>query len=416
MKALAGAALDKFIDQELDIIKHEGIIKDYKKRVNFNHVEYPYDKQFLANFLIETLEKKFIVVRSSNSFRQDRSKIGFYDFDGILKHSEFSKEIIATIYLVPDSELDNVNFIHTREKIKSKEFYCPATHLLSFSEFMSFLEGHKYEVLNSDVDEEEVLIKEEEALALMTAEERGSYYGKKGNSYERHLVSMFSDNRNLRLFREGQLTGDSTFNLVLARILNDNDVNLEDVLKVSATNSVPLLMNGGTPKTDVILIIEVSGNLDIVETLSLKNTNNTRVSCHDYKAFDYIRILKCEGTRLADYFNRFQNNPSAKDFSELLQEGYSVEKFSSLLNDKKEVFNNWVLRGMYDELNLTVPEVQVSNYLLIRKGDIVSFYSMLQYIALISEKSKKVFGVPFGWTYPSKQRGKRIQLKVPVIM
>ncbi|MCH2223966.1 MAG: MspI family type II restriction endonuclease, partial [Crocinitomicaceae bacterium] len=312
-----------------------------------------------------------------------------------------------------DEELKKSDFIQTREKIKTKEYYCPATHLLTFSEFTSFLEGHKYDVLHLKTEEKD---SKEKALTLMTMKQKGSYYGKRGNSYEKDLVSMLSDYNNLIKFKDHTSEISSTFKLVLKKILRDKGISINNVLKINASNSVPLLMNGGTPKTDIIITIETFDNKKIVETLSLKNTNKTRVSCHDYTAFDFIRILKCEKTKLADYFNYFQSTPSAKDLLTHLPKGYSIDEFTKLLNEKKDVFNNWTLRGMHDELNLTVPELQVSNYLLIKKGNDVSFYSMSEYIALITKKSKKVFGVPFGWTYPSKQRGKRIQLKVPVIM
>ena len=112
----------------------------------------------------------------------------------------------------------------------------------------------------------------------------------------------------------------------------------------------------------------------------------------------------------------FQNEPTLSAFKEALPLDYSDEEFTTLLKEKKDVFNNWVLRGMHDNQNLTAPEIQVSNYLLISKGNEVSFYSMTEYIELITDNTKLTFGVPFSWTYPSKQRGKRIQLKVPVIM
>ena len=415
MKALAGAALDSFIDGHLESIQREGIIRNYAKNVNFNHIDYGYKKQFLANFLIKTLKEKYIVVRSSNSFRQDRSKIGFYDFEGILKHSEFSKDIIATIYLVPDTELDNGNFIYTREKITLKEYYCPATHLLVFSEFMSFLEEHKYEVTNSEIEQEDIE-KSEIDTSLMTLNERGSYYGKRGNSYERNLVSVLSEAKNLELVKNGKTSIDNAYSMIINKITKDYNISIRDIIRIRATNSVPLLKNGGTPKTDIIVTIELNDNSEIIETLSIKNTNTTRVSCHDYTAHDYIRVLQCDNTRLADYLNYFQQTPSIKDFLAVLPHGFSEGEFTKLLVEKNEVFKSWVLRGAHDASNLTVPQFQVSNYLLLKKGDDIAFYSMTEYIKMISEKSSLVFGMPFSWTYPSKQRGRRIQLKVPVFI
>ncbi|MFT6321217.1 MAG: hypothetical protein ACJAT4_002146 [Granulosicoccus sp.] len=41
---------------------------------------------------------------------------------------------------------------------------------------------------------------------------------------------------------------------------------------------------------------------------------------------------------------------------------------------------------------------------------------MEEYISMLNRSKKGKFGVPFSWTYPSKQEGKRIQLKLPIII
>jgi hypothetical protein len=417
LKALAGAALDDFVNEQLEIIKSEGIIKDFRKKVSFNHVDYGYEKQFLANFLIETLEEKFIVIRRSNSFRNDRAKTGFYDIDGICNHSSFSGDIVASIYLVPDTEMENSDFVNIRQKIKNKEYYCPATHLLTITEFMSFMEGHKYEVLNSEdnYQEQSNAISEEEIEYLGLIKD-GSYYGKKGNAYERLIVAVLSNNLNLIKFRDKSLDSRNIYGKILNRILKDKNEEAEDLVRVSATNSAPPLMSGGSPKTDIIITIETMNGRKIKETLSLKNTSQKKVSCHDYPAADFVRVLDCVDSKLAEYFNYFQRSPSLSAFEESLPSGYSKQEFTIRLSENNEVFNNWVLRGMYDESNLTVPALQVSNYLLLNCNGEEAFYSMEDYIEIIDKNSKKTFGVPFGWTYPSKQRGKRIQLKLPVVV
>lgn len=404
-KALAGAKLDNFIKEQLSQLVNEGVIKEFKRNVNFSHAEYSYEKQFLANFLIETLDGKIVIVRSSTSFRNDRAKIGFYDFDGILKHSSFSKKVIASVYLVPNTELDNSDFINIRKKIKDKEYYCPATHLMIFSEFLTFLEGLKYEVLNSL-----------EELSNKSKEEKGSFYGKRGNDYELELVKKLSNHNNLDKYKNKDLISTDEYKIILEKLLYDNKILISDVVKVNATNSIPLLMNGGNPKTDILIKIELVNNLNLDITISVKNTKSTRVSCHDYKAKDYIRVLQSKDTRLEYYFNLFQSFPSLKAFKENLSKGYTTEEFEGLLLNKSEIFNKWVLKGEYDIENLTTPELQVSKYLLINKNGDLVFHLYDDYIKLISLNSKKTFGVPFGWTYPSKQRGKRIQLKMPVIV
>jgi hypothetical protein len=404
-KALAGAKLHNFIKEQLSQLVSEGVIKEFKRDVNISHAEYSYKEQFLANFLIETLDDKIVIVRSTTSFRNDRAKIGFYDFNGILKHSSFSKKVIASVYLVPDTELNNRGFINIRKKIKDKEYYCPATHLMILSEFLSFLQGLKYEVLNSL-----------EELSNKSKKEKGSFYGKRGNDYVLELVKKFSIHNNLNKYKNKNLDSTDEYKIILEKLLYDNKVLISDVVKVSATNSIPLLMNGGNPKTDILIKIDLANDLNLDITISVKNTNSTRVSCHDYKAKDYIRVLKSKDTRLDYYFNLFQSFPSLKAFKENLSKGYSSEEFEELLLNKSEIFNKWVLKGEYDIENLTTPELQISKYLLINKNGNLAFHLYDDYIKLISLNSKKIFGVPFSWTYPSKQRGKRIQLKMPVIV
>jgi len=415
-KVNAGLKNSKIIEIQLEQLKSEGVIKDYKIDINFGHKEFKYKKQFLANFLIETIDDKFIVIRRSTSFRHDRAKIGFYDFDGILNHSSFSKEIIATIYLVPDLELENNDFVNAREKIKSKDYYSPATHLLTLSEFISFLEEYKYDVLQKENEYEEEDEKLKQITLQMSPIEKGSFFGKKGNSYELELVELFSNYKNLVDLKNNSKDLNPVFKLVINKILSDNSILPQDVIKIESTNTVPLLFNGGNPKTDIILTIDTLQSNTLRETISIKSTTKDRVSCHDYSSKDFIRVLNCN-ERLGNYLNLFQQEPALKSFNQFLTDDFSEQEFTKLLNEKRDVFFKWVLTGESDNLNLTVPELQISRYLLLNKNDEVAFYSMEDYISVItSSKTKKTFGTPFGWTYPSKQRGKRIQLKVPVIM
>ncbi len=97
-----------------------------------------------------------------------------------------------------------------------------------------------------------------------------------------------------------------------------------------------------------------------------------------------------------------------------MPKGYSESDFSTLLTKGQGIFTQWALRGMHDHINLTRPTLQVSNYLLISNGEKSVCYNMEDYIKIILKNAKLKFGVPFSWTYPSKQRGKRIQLKVPI--
>lgn len=245
--------------------------------------------------------------------------------------------------------------------------------------------------------------------------EEGSFYGKRGNQLERILVQEFSNINNLAKFKKGQLN-KNIYGLVLSRILLNNKIKTPDVVSLTATNKVPALSNRGNPKTDIVLTIESKDGKKYLETISVKNTTKSKVSCHEYTAIDFIRILNCEGTRLAKYLSIFQAYPSYTAFEKNLPDTYSLNEFITVLKKKENIFNEWVLTGKHDTLNIKDPSLQISKYLLIKNEYKFAFYSMKEYIDLLKEKRKNErFGVPFSWTYPSKRRGKRIQLKVPIL-
>lgn len=242
--------------------------------------------------------------------------------------------------------------------------------------------------------------------------ESGSFYGKRGNEFERYLVKELNDKANLGKFKKKKLTSENVYQIILDRISKDNKIQIKNIVNISATNSLPQLVNRGHPKTDIYITLETSKQT-YIETFSLKKTDKKRVSCHDYPAKDFIRILKCEQTKLADYLNLFQKFPTYRSFEANLKAGYSMEEFTELLTKQSRFLTEWILKGMHDQ-NLVNPSIQVSKYLLIANSSKVAFYSMDEYISIIRNKTKERFGIPFSWTYPSKQRGKRIQLKLPI--
>lgn len=425
-KSKAGADWAKVINSKLNQLENQGSIKSFKIEQNCSHREFEYKKQFLANYLIETFDGKFIVVRSSTSFRSDRVKTGFYDLDGINNHATFSKYIIASIYLVPDSELKNTTYISTRKKFLSKEYYSPATHILTLSEFIEFLEGYNYSYIESDSKEEAsdvdtlspfLYSNNDHQKHFLQVKEQGSYYGRAGNQLEKHLAELLSDGTKLVKLKKNELPDSDFFKVIILKIASSKNIPLDDIINVQASNSIVLLQRGGNAKTDIRLNIDTIDNQKYIETISVKNSTRPVVSCHDYTANDFIRVMKCEKTVFADYFLLFQKHPTYKDFEKNLSNGQSIKEFQEILLHTWPKFGEWVLMGKHDHENIVDPETQISMYLFILdpNNKKFSFYTMEEYLKLILAKKPGKFGVPFSWTYPSKQRGKRIQLKMPII-
>ncbi|HAP70339.1 MAG TPA: hypothetical protein DCR04_11555 [Flavobacteriales bacterium] len=410
-KSNAGNEFDGAIRSELDMLCRIGAIKGYLTNQNLNHPEYAYEKQYLANYIITTNEDKYIAVRSTRSFRQDCIKICYYDLDGVARFANFSEDLVASIIVVDDTELDSSGFVNIREKFRNGEYYCPATHLFALSEFIHFLTEYRYHALSDSTDDVDASIFE----SLMVAEPSGSAYGKAGNELERILADILSDYKNLRAFKKDENGALPLFSLILSKLVAENKLSTDDIVRVKASNTIPMLNSGGNPKADVVVFIELLNGETLIETISIKNTKANRVSCHDYGIDDYIRVLDIRNSRLEEYIKWFGEAGSAKNMVKLFKPGYSLEEFESELLKKKEILVEWALTGAHDKDNLIDSEMQVSRYLLIRKENIMQFYNMIEYIQKLDAFTGS-FGLPFGWTYPSKQKGKRIQLKVPIIL
>lgn len=412
----SGADLDDLIKHELYKLKNSKIILDYEVNVNYTHIGYSHKTQYLINFLIKTIDSKYIIVRSSNSFRSDRVKIPFYDLEGVLKNSSISDSIIASIFLVSDSEISNKTFFSTRDWIKNKTYYSPATHLFLLSEFIDFLNVYAYEI-ETQIDEslevydEGILSKD--GLKESISADRGSFYGKEGNKFELDVVGSLNNISNLKKYKENRLGKETIFSTIINSIANDYKINQQDILSISASNQIFLNGKGGKPKTDIVVDIKLDDGKLISETVSIKNSTKKIVTCHDYTAADFIRVLDCEGTLLEKYLLHFQMYPTKTDFISNLPDGMSEDEFVKLLSDKKMIFTEWVLTGKHDD-NFYEENNHISRYILIRQIDSLKFYSMADFISRLINSDVNNFGVPFHWTYPSKCRGKRIQLKVPL--
>ena len=88
-----------------------------------------------------------------------------------------------------------------------------------------------------------------------------------------------------------------------------------------------------------------------------------------------------------------------------------------MLDPYKLKLIEWALTGKHDLFNLIDINTQVSNYIFINKDDNYKFVTYNSYIQeLINNQPKKSYGIPLSWTYPSKQLGKRIQFKLPIMI
>lgn len=242
----------------------------------------------------------------------------------------------------------------------------------------------------------------------------GSLHGRSGNALERDVVNVLNDEDYLVQYKENRLE-NSIYNCILDYICT-NGLSKNDISSINASNYVEKLASKGNAKTDVVITIIKIDESQIIETLSIKNTTASVVSCHDYKYQDFVRVLNVAGERLETYFRLFQANPSYRAFARSLPEGYSIDDFENELTPYLSIFTKWVLTGEHDTVNLTNPTEQISKSILIVKNGQMLCISFEDYINRLNAESLIRFGLPFRWTYPSKQRGVRIQLKMPILI
>lgn len=411
-KQQSGKVLDQILINTFSELQSQKIIKSFDHKVNFSHSGFSYKRQYLANFILTTLEDKFIVINSSNSFRHDRVKLQSYDIEGVTKNADISKDIIASVLLYPDAEASNNNLERFRQLVQNKQAYCPASHLFLLHEFLDFLDNYKseteshFESVDSEPEDQRVLCKRD-----------GSYYGKQGNQFENDVVNILNSPHHQRRYEQGGTSGNEIFDLIINQAIKTMNIRRESIIGIEASNTVLKLRNGGNAKTDIICQVktrEVAQNI----TISVKNTTQSRVSCHDYKVDDFIRVLEInKDSKTSNYLKLFQQEGSDKNFKASMGADDSIQEFNQLFEPYVKKLTEWALTGKHDSQNILDHETQISNFILIKKDEQLSFTSFEDYISLIFSSNKKLsYGTPFSWTYPSKNRGKRIQLKMPIIL
>lgn len=425
-KSRKGREVKTEVEKILNAMHDSGLILQVKPKENFSHRDYDYPKQFNCDFIVETIDNKFILIRASNSYRSDRAKIWFYDFLGIQQFSKFAGEIVASILLVPDSEEENSEFNTARENVKRGYFFSPATHWLTFSEINEFFENYCSEVeeLLDDSDQEstteyrtidaiESYTRTFSAQLDQVSEKTGSYYGRSGNKFEKFLAKELNEPNNLAAYKSGEKSCFE-YDRVLAAITADLGIKSEEIQFLEATDTITKLRNGGSPKTDLVLHIYTYAHKHYQANMSVKNTTSTRVSCHDYQAKDFARVIAPNDSQFNKVVETFQECASWRNYDEIMAE----QQFDTdaVLNHYMKKIIEWAVTGKHDTEHLIDESTQIADYLFTRNANTgaCKVQSCASYIEELNSNVGNSRGAPFSWTYPSKRRGQRIQLKMPI--
>lgn len=424
-KSLSGAKSKSAVREILKILQNEKLILNWTEVVKaIPRTGFEYEEAHKPHFLVETLDLKIIVLFVSSSYRTDRAKISFYDMEGILNHSEFSGKIKSSIYLIEKD--DQNSFVPFRERVSKRQQYCPFDNLLFVDELVSFfieyekaVRSHKLEIEES-ISTLNRLTSENltfDDYCLKIKEDDPGKYGKIGHLYEKYLVDILNNPEFLNALKDGNQYCPEEYSKILFFCCNQKNIDLKQILYVSANNSVPLLRNGGNPKTD--LIVRVRTSLEEFKLkFSIKNTTQGQVSCQERNAEDFIKVLGLnDHDRLASYLRAFQKYGSWQDLL-ASNASFSVNDFHLCYSPHRERLAEWALMGLWEKSENLISEDQISEFIFVRKiekdGIKESLYckSLKAHIDDLLDLTLGSTWDAFAWTYPSGNRGKKIVLKL----
>lgn len=381
----AEASLQKIIEE----LKANNYINDFTINYRAGIDEYKNKKQFYCPFLIEFADKKEWALFSTTSMRTDRIKGQQWDAINL-------KQI--------NSAIDKVYLVYPNG--------------LAYNETCSFeVQNGKYESHYefSAIDaviSQKTLYKLAEAYAQKDFK-LGTVKAQQGNNFEGRVANTLSYDSNFEKWKNNDTTIEGMYYDLFLQIVDKFHLPKDSVASISATSDKKIigrLPSGGNPKTDVLVTVKYTNNETEYYTISCKRSSEDKVSVHQYTADAFADVLDKENDKLRRMLKLFQDCANLRDMGK-----ENVDSLTECLAPYTKKLLMWVLGGFGGEQS---NNYQCAKYIVTydNSTDTASVHSTSEYCDLLCEQNiTGNFGTPFSWTYPSKQRGKYIQLKIKII-
>lgn len=353
-------------------------------------VGYPnQERQFKMDFLVEfnDFDNEKWLIKSTNSIRER-----IYGAEFFAQNIRLIDEKVTNIYVVvPDS-------ISSAE-MKNKSNYSVKINRTTYTSFLT-------DVLTVNELRQKIVEKAAQNIA------QGLRANLLGNDAETSIVNLLNDLKNRALWNDyqnaQQTIKSSTYNIYKEIIEKLNlQEGFDKILEVTATDAIPLLSNRGKPKTDVSVIIKTDTK-ELIRSISIKNTREKTVTVHEGSVLDLISALKLsESDPLSQALMDFEKVGSKKN---LIAEHPNSDK---ILEENLKLYNRELIEFFIFGLNspLVNDKIQIADLIIFTNK--FAIWNRDEYINHYIEEynEKGQFGTPFKWTYPSKKRGKKIQIK-----
>lgn len=388
-KAKHGRSAHVGMEEILKRCTDAGYLVQVSKNYGIGKEGYKNDKQFYAPFLIVFSDESKWVIFTTTSMRTDRIKGQQWD---ALNLKELDP-LITHVYLVyPDGLGDKElsEFIRQNSKYVNKEEYSIIEQIVSQDEISNLIEQYAIKDKSS-----------------------GQIKDIQGNSFESRVASILSFDQNLKKWKNNDDSLVGMHYEIYKNIVECFGLKKTTTLKVEATadkSIIGRLPSGGNPKTDVLVKVTDVSNTICNYTISCKRSSEQSVSVHQYDADVFAEVLDKDNKKLRILLETFQSSGNLRDFGEENTKQLTLE-----LAPYVKKLSLWVLGGQY---GAGTPDVQIADYILTYDNNLgsASIMRIEDYVEhLISSGISGHFGTPFSWTYPSKRKGKDIQLKCKII-
>ena len=372
-------ALDNFVNALQDMV----YIKILKKNYRISDPDFVVS-QFKFQYLIEFKDKEQWILQHTTTIR-DRINCQQWHSENIKR---LNPNVKKAYVVIPDKmeEKELHKALNYQDKIASRTIYSALDGVFPLGTVYSMAE--------------------QKAAALLPD---GTAHAKLGLGFEAKLAGILNDKQNFEKWKYNTTISTGYLYPLYLDIMEILGLNKGDVIALNATSDIPKLPSGGSPKTDVRLSVETVKGMKNY-TFSCKRSNSSWVSVHEYTADAFVKVLNPDDMHLKELLHEFQKAGGARAMG-----AEKAGEFEECIKKYSDVLSRWVIGGIGGEGE---EDIQWAGYIITfnENGNIYSIHTTEGYIEECKRQDVKgQFGTLFKWTYPSKGKGKRIQLKGKIL-
>lgn len=390
----------------------EAMVANLKESTNLNITlnknyanGYPgMEKQFKMDFCIvfHDFNDTQWLLKTTSSIRDRIYGTEFFAQNIQIIDSE-DKKVERIYVVVPDSisEAEQANAMRYSQKVNSKKYKSFLSDVITISKLRELI----LEKCMVDISQgvlSNIIGKDAEKMVMQLLNEKSNW----------HLWNNFESCKH-----EEKSDSFPWFKIILSGIGFEPSIGYKEskdkVVMIDATDKIPSLDGGGSPKTDVSFTVTFDNEHTVTHNITVKKTSKDRVTVHEGQVTDLIMALQIDpDDELAKALTAFQDCGSVKKFNEQGQE-HLVDVLCNKLPSYNRKLVEFAIFGVNNP-RITHP-IQVADSILFKNmPNADNFWLRENYVNyyIRTYSSKGQFGTPFQWTYPSGKRGKSIQLKV----